>query len=219
MAQNHTTSDTPAGCTILCVDADPRARKSLTRELAGYEVVFAAGAREALRLLYARSFNAYLLEFWLIDWTGPSLCREIRKIDPHGPILFHTAATHERGKARALRAGADAYIVKPAAEGQLAASLRSCLDRATADSLDARYAEECAIQDELERRAEQARLRAEAARHVAADAIERTVRAKALKAFVEARGTLAHFEHWWPQMFSSVRSSDAVWRATSGEEV
>jgi DNA-binding response OmpR family regulator len=200
------------------VDADPKSRKSLSRELAGRQLVFAAGARDALPLVYAGSFNAYLLEFWLMDWTGPSLCREIRKLDPHAPILFHTAAAHERARARALRAGADAYIIKPATEGQLAASLQTWLERAAVNSLSARYAEERAIQDELERRAQQARLRADAARQLAADAIERTARAKALKAFVEARGTLAHFENWWPQMFSTARASDAVSRSASREE-
>ena len=42
----------------------------------------------------------------------------------------------------------------------------------------------------------------ERAKERAAQAIERTARAKAMKAFVEAGGALAHFERWWPQSFA-----------------
>jgi hypothetical protein len=44
----------------------------------------------------------------------------------------------------------------------------------------------------------------ERAKERAAQAIERTARAKAMKAFVEAGGALAYFQRWWPESFAQV---------------
>lgn len=41
------------------------------------------------------------------------MCREIRRSDPHTPILFFTAMAHAQIKNNALEAGATEYPVKP----------------------------------------------------------------------------------------------------------
>ena len=92
----------------------------------------------------------------------------------------------------------------------LRARLRTFLTLSEMESLRAKVEEERAVQNELERRASDVRLRAEAAKELFASSVERTARAKAYKAFIEARGTRAHFEKWWPQVFQSVRANADV---------
>ena len=189
--------------TILCVDSDVSAGETLKDALPQYELVFARTGFDAMRAVNMRAFDAYLLEYWLLDWAGAALCREIRKIDPHGPVVFCTAAVRDTEKTRALRAGANAYLTKPIDVEALRLRLGSLMSVADVESLNARVAEERAIQDELKRRFQHAQERAEAAKELVAASIERTARAKALKAFIDARGSRAYFDKWWPQLFSN----------------
>jgi DNA-binding response OmpR family regulator len=205
--------------TILCVDSDVASGEMLETALPHHELVFARTGFEAIRAVNMRAFDAYLLEYWLPDWAGAALCREIRKIDPHGPVVFCTAAVRDTEKTRALRAGANAYLTKPIDAEALQSRLRSLMSVADVESLNARVAEERAIQDELRRRFQHAQDRAQAARELVAASIERTARAKALKAFIDARGSRAYFDKWWPQLFSNshaaLRDEEARRRAGS----
>jgi hypothetical protein len=56
----------------------------------------------------------------------------------------------------------------------------------------------------LKRLAEVAKARSLNAREIAAASIQRSARAKAMKAFIESGGTLANFERWWPQLSQSI---------------
>jgi DNA-binding response OmpR family regulator len=191
--------------TVLCVDSDPQCRAELAEALTNYQLVFAPTAFEALRQINIHGFHGYVLDYWLPDLAGPTLCREIRKLDPHGPIVFCTAAERPDDRARAFRAGAQAYLLKPIDAAKLKAELRSYLSAADMQSLRAKVDEERAIHEELERRLNYARERSATAASLAAESFERTARIRAMRAFVEARGTRAHFEHWWPQVFQSTR--------------
>ena len=68
---------------VLCVEPDAGARECLHGALADYDCSFAVNAYEALRALHSQPFDAYVLDYWMPDWSGPLLCREIRKHDPH----------------------------------------------------------------------------------------------------------------------------------------
>jgi DNA-binding response OmpR family regulator len=192
---------------ILCVDDDPESRALLTHVLNGYEVVFAQNAFEALRNVNSRAFHGYLLDYWLPDWSGPSLCREIRKIDPHAPIIFCTAAARDSDRARGMRAGASAYLCKPLDPDTLRSKLRAFLTLAEMESLQAKLEEERVVQEELERRLSDARTHVDRASALVASSMERTARTRAYKAFIGARGTRAHFEGWWVNVFESARAS------------
>jgi DNA-binding response OmpR family regulator len=192
--------------TVLCVDSEARSRVELAAALTDYQVFFASNAFEALRQINTRGFHGYVLEYWLPDLAGPTLCREIRKLDPHAPIVFCTAAQRPSDRARALRAGAQAYLYKPVNAAELKARLEAYLSAADIESVRARVDEERAIHDELQRRITHARERAAQAALLATQSIERTARIRAMKAFIAAHGTRAHFEHWWPQVFHSTRA-------------
>jgi CheY-like chemotaxis protein len=191
---------------VLCVDANGDAMAALRELLVNYDVICVENAREALRETNARAFDIYVLEYFLPDWTGPELCRAIREVDPHAPIVFCTTGD-DRLRERALRAGANAYVSKPIEPVHFLAQLKRLLACHDAASLSAKVAEEAAIQHELERRVAFLRQRVVAANQMSAGAFERITRVKAYKAFLDGRGTRAHFERWWPQVFQSAEAN------------
>jgi two-component system, OmpR family, response regulator len=81
--------------------------------LQGYKLTFARDSNEGLRLARRRYFDLYILDNWLPDRSGVWLCRVIREFDPYTPIMFYSAAAYDRDIKEALRAGAQAYLVKP----------------------------------------------------------------------------------------------------------
>jgi DNA-binding response OmpR family regulator len=195
---------------VLCVDNDRETRELMEAVLPNCQLSFATTAYEALREVNARPHHAYLLEYWLPDWSGPSLCREIRKVDPHAPIIFCSSAARDQDRARALRAGADAYLCKPLNPEELRAKLKALVSLSEMESLRAKIEEEIAVQQELKRRREDALNRVERARRLETASLERTARSRAYKAFLSAHGTRAHFENWWPQLFTSAAANESI---------
>jgi CheY-like chemotaxis protein len=198
---------------VLCVQPNEGFHAALRVALSKHRLVFVPNAVEALRLLNANSFDAYVLDYWLPDWSGASLCRQIRQTDPHAPVCFFTAAHSPEQKKRAIRAGAQAFFFAPNDAGTLAVKLRTWLQYVDLGALRAKLEEEAAVQHELERRAAVALARTEHARMLAQEALERAAQARARKAFIASGGTLATFERWWPQTFGSAVANH---RATSG---
>jgi DNA-binding response OmpR family regulator len=56
--------------------------------------------------------------------SGINLCRSIRQLHPHTPILFFTGEEREAMRQKALEASAQAYLVKPNDLNKLAATVR-----------------------------------------------------------------------------------------------
>ncbi|MGZ5710166.1 MAG: response regulator transcription factor [Burkholderiales bacterium] len=187
---------------ILCVQGDEEERALLAELLKGYRIVFASNGYEALRELGRGVFDGYVLDLWLPDWSGTQLCREVRKIDPHGPILFCTAAARIEDRNRAMRAGGSAYLSKPIDPSRLLAQLRVLLELADLESIQARIEADRAMQAELERRAAEVFKRTGDSRRCAVRAVERISKARASIAFSKSGGTRANFERWWPALFA-----------------
>jgi DNA-binding response OmpR family regulator len=185
---------------VLCIGQDPSTCKDLQRALAGCNVVFVSKADEALRTLNGRPFDLYVLEYWLSDWSGAALCRDIRKADPHVPICFCTIASRPVDRQRAERAGGTSYIVKPA-DPELLHSKVPALLRATGSRNNfARQAASAAMGQELQRRFA---LVQDAVRFQQLEpALRRGIRAKACDVFLASRGTLAGFEAAWENLWS-----------------
>ena len=189
---------------VLCVESDTSARECLDGALAKYDCVFAINAYEALKALHARPFDAYVLDYWMPDWSGPLLCREIRKHDPHAAVLFCSEAASDVHRGRALRAGASAYLAKPINAQLFTEKLATLVKLALNDGLRAADDAERALGAELNRRGVAAATpdgTAEALARLgsAARSVERTARARAYKAFIESGGTRAQFDRWWAE--------------------
>ena len=192
---------------VLVVDGDPEFRALLEEILSDHTLVFAHTGFDALKHLNGESFHAYVLEYWLPDWSGTGLCREIRKSDPHAPIVFCTGAAREQDRHRAMRAGASAYLCKPLDPRMLRSKLGAFISLAEIESLRAKIEEERAVQEELNRQYQYMIARVDRANALAARSSERTARARAFKAFIGARGTRVYFESWWPLVFQSARAN------------
>jgi two-component system, OmpR family, KDP operon response regulator KdpE len=116
---------------VLVVDDEPQFLRALGTNLrgAGYEVETAATAQEALTAAALRPPDAVILDLLLPDGTGTDVCRELRAWS-EAPIVLVSAVGDEAEKIAALDAGADDYVTKPFAMGELLARLRAALRRA-----------------------------------------------------------------------------------------
>ena len=82
-------------------------------DFAMVEATAVGTAAQALSLMQAERFDLFLLDARLPDIDGFELCRRMRLLDPHTPILFFSGAAYETDKKRGIEAGANAYVVKP----------------------------------------------------------------------------------------------------------
>jgi two-component system KDP operon response regulator KdpE len=116
---------------LLVVDDEPQFLRALTTNLrgAGYTVETAGTAAEALSTAALSRPDAFVLDLLLPDGTGTDVCRELRTWS-EAPILVVSAVGDEDEKIAALDAGADDYVTKPFAIGELLARLRAALRRA-----------------------------------------------------------------------------------------
>ncbi len=115
---------------VLVVDDEPqilRALKVVLRE-AGFEVLSAQSAPEALDLAAVRAPRAAIVDLVLPEGDGVEVTRSLREWSGM-PILVLSAVGEEEQKVRALEAGADDYITKPFGARELVARLRAALRR------------------------------------------------------------------------------------------
>ena len=103
---------------ILVVDDDANVQRLLTYTLKqeGYEVAVAPDGAEALRLWGAEDPAIILLDVTLPKLDGYQVAARIRADegdDRHVPIIILTSDREVEQKVRALRAGADDYLIKP----------------------------------------------------------------------------------------------------------
>jgi two-component system chemotaxis response regulator CheY len=79
----------------------------------GYEVVAAKSGAEAVAIYRESSPDVVLLDITMPDMDGFEALKRIRKVDPNARIAMVTALDQEGITERALREGANHYVVKP----------------------------------------------------------------------------------------------------------
>jgi two-component system KDP operon response regulator KdpE len=116
---------------VLVVDDEGqilRALRVVLRE-AGFDVVTAGPASEALDRASVRPPEAAIVDLVLPDGDGIEVTRTLREWSEM-PILVLSAVGEEEQKVSALEAGADDYITKPFGARELVARLQAALRRA-----------------------------------------------------------------------------------------
>jgi two-component system response regulator MprA len=116
---------------VLVVDDDPDVREAVETalELEGHRVMGAADGLEALKRLGQAEYDAVVLDVLMPNLDGFEVCRRLRAAGNRTPILIVTARDSEEDTIRGLDLGADDYLVKPFALGELLARVRALLRR------------------------------------------------------------------------------------------
>lgn len=113
------------GPLMLLVEDEPPMRRLLQAVLGdhGYRTVSAASGAEALAQASAYNPDFVLLDLGLPDVDGVEIARRLREWTD-APILVVSARGQESDKVTALDVGANDYITKPFATGELLARVR-----------------------------------------------------------------------------------------------
>lgn len=102
-------------CRILLVDDEENLRITIAAnlELEDFDVVEAASAEEALKLLKAEKFDIVLSDIRMPGLSGVQMFQKLREDNPELPVLLMTAFTTEDEVSRAIEAGVFAVLSKP----------------------------------------------------------------------------------------------------------
>ena len=76
---------------------------------------------DTFRLAQAARFNLYMIDNHFPDGTGAELCRMIHRFYPDTPLIIYSGTSAREDLEEGLRAGAQAYILKPYIEELLQA--------------------------------------------------------------------------------------------------
>ena len=97
----------------------------------GFETTIAPTAGEALELARATDPDVVLLDLTLPDGDGRDVCQELRRVSTV-PIIMLTARGTVTDRIVGLELGADDYVVKPFATGEVISRIRAVLRRSQA---------------------------------------------------------------------------------------
>ena len=121
---------------ILIIEDDIEIRRFLRTTLSAehYSLREATTASEGLRLVGDRRPDVIVLDLGLPDVDGIEVIRQVRKWNRNLPIIILSARSDERDKITALDAGADDFVNKPFAIGELLARVRAAQRRSLTET-------------------------------------------------------------------------------------
>ena len=116
---------------VLLAEDEPRVARFVARGLRenAYAVDVAANGDDALYQAAINQYDAIILDVMLPRRDGFAVCRELRANGNHTPVLMLTARDAVEDRIAGLDCGADDYLTKPFAFGELLARLRALLRR------------------------------------------------------------------------------------------
>ncbi|HEX6965151.1 MAG TPA: response regulator transcription factor [Gemmatimonadaceae bacterium] len=116
---------------ILVVEDDPRLASTLAKGLReqAYAVDIVHDGDRAVQLAALNGYDAIVLDVMLPRRNGLEVCRTLRRQGLRVPVLMLTARDTVQDKITGLDAGADDYLTKPFAFGELLARLRALMRR------------------------------------------------------------------------------------------
>lgn len=122
---------------ILLVDDNPHRGPSLRGQLCGaghtVDVAYAGQPADELRAAIA-DIDVLILDLGSSNQRGFDLVRDLRLGGTNVPVIILSANDSTADRVRGLDVGADDYIVKPFAQGELEARLRALARRMARES-------------------------------------------------------------------------------------
>lgn len=121
----------PSSTRVLAVDDEPAACKLLSLILTppAFRCTTACTAEEALVALQREPFDAVISDLQMPGLSGMELLLEVRHKHPHMAFLVTTGVDDVDVGVKAMRSGADDYLVKPLHESAVVASLENALHK------------------------------------------------------------------------------------------
>ena len=116
---------------IAVLEDDPSQSELISYWLkgAGYQPAMFEYGQTFLKTAERESFDAILMDWNVPDADGLEVLRRVRENDWLVPVLFCTVRAEEQDVVKALRGGADDYLVKPLRKLELLERLASALRR------------------------------------------------------------------------------------------
>jgi DNA-binding response OmpR family regulator len=116
---------------ILLVEDEPRIANFVSKGLRenAFAVDVAETGEDALYQAEINTYDAIILDVMIPEKDGFEVCRELREKGSPIPILMLTARDAVEDRIEGLDTGADDYLTKPFAFGELLARLRAILRR------------------------------------------------------------------------------------------
>ena len=124
-------ADAPRSAVVLVVEDEPQVMRFLRAVLPGhgYSILEATTGEQAIVEASTRGPDLVLLDLGLPDMDGIEVTRRLREWSAV-PVIVLSARGEEKDKIEALDAGADDYLTKPFAAGELLARMRVALRNA-----------------------------------------------------------------------------------------
>jgi two-component system, OmpR family, KDP operon response regulator KdpE len=131
MAELRTSDQTAPGPVVVLIEDEPQIRRFLRPTLVsqGYHVVEALTGEDGLLQAATRKPEIVIVDLGLPDVDGLEVIRRLREWTAV-PVIVLSARGQEQDKVAALDAGADDYVAKPFAVGELLARMRVALRHA-----------------------------------------------------------------------------------------
>lgn len=116
---------------ILVVEDEHKISHSIKQglEQEKYAVDIAYTGTDGYDLASSEEFDLIILDRLLPEMDGVTICKKLREVKIHTPILMLTAKGQLEDKVTGLDAGADDYLVKPFAFEELLARIRALVRR------------------------------------------------------------------------------------------
>lgn len=117
--------------TILVVEDEIKITRFIKKglEMEHYTVETAYDGEEALEKAEINSYDLIILDIMLPKVDGIEVCRRLREQKVETPIIMLTAKDTVEDRVKGLDVGADDYLIKPFAFGELLARIRALLRR------------------------------------------------------------------------------------------
>jgi two-component system, OmpR family, copper resistance phosphate regulon response regulator CusR len=123
---------------LLVVEDDPKTAGYLQRGLGeeGFVVDVCGDGADGLDLASGGQYDLVVLDIMLPVADGWTVLRELRRTGNRTPVLVLTARDGVKDRIRGLSLGADDYLIKPFAFGELLARIRAVLRRNVGPAAD-----------------------------------------------------------------------------------
>lgn len=117
--------------TILVVEDEVKITRFIKKglEMEHYTIDVAYDGEEALGKAEVNTYDLIILDIMLPKMDGIEVCRQLREKKIDTPIIMLTARDTVEDRIKGLDVGADDYLIKPFAFGELIARIRALLRR------------------------------------------------------------------------------------------